>query len=248
MKKTIVYFLIFTCFLSIVYAADLSDFPDMFIEDGKLNALIVVGNDAPSSDVIAQTNLALFFTSYLGKPVTGYSKLASEVDNLEQNLILIGSPCNNDISLEILDAETCNEGLEQGEAIIKLVEGDENSYLMVMSGSDKGVREAANVLANYEDYNLNGDEFVLDVEDDVQQEDEKQRLIEEINSRISENDDEAEDAEDEMEPVEEKEEANIEQEQPEEVEEESEGPQPILKDEDNLIKKIIAWFLALFRR
>src|SRR3989338_2015408 len=39
-------------------AADLSEYPDMFIEDGTFNGILVVGADAKAEDVIGITNIA----------------------------------------------------------------------------------------------------------------------------------------------------------------------------------------------
>ena len=77
--KNIAYLAMLILLISSAYASDLSDFPEMFIEDGKLNAVIVVGDKAPSSDVIAQSSLVLFFGSETEKQVQGASKLASEI-------------------------------------------------------------------------------------------------------------------------------------------------------------------------
>ena len=39
-------------------AADLNEYPDMFIEDGTFNGILVVGADAKAEDVIGITNIA----------------------------------------------------------------------------------------------------------------------------------------------------------------------------------------------
>ena len=39
---------------------DLSNFPDMFINNGVFDGILVVGDQAPASDVIAQSNLVQF--------------------------------------------------------------------------------------------------------------------------------------------------------------------------------------------
>ena len=220
---------------------DLSDFPDMFIRRGTLNSIMVVGNNAPATDVIAQTELALFFGSYLEKPVTGYTKLSSEITNLNQNLILIGGPCNNPLTSEIMDEpEPCGKYAEKGKAVIRLFDYNGNVHMVIMDYNDKGTREAVNVLKDYKDYSLSGDRFVIDIEEEVEEieevkeinetelEEEKQRIIEKLNKKISG------EAEEESEVVEE-EEIEIKQEKLE-----------IITEEEGFIKKIIAWFLSLF--
>tara|TARA_B100000315_G_scaffold96913_1_gene89119 strand:+ start:530 stop:1282 length:753 start_codon:yes stop_codon:yes gene_type:complete len=249
MKKVIVHLLFLIFLVNSVYAIDLSEFPDMFIKNNNLNSLIVVGNEAPAYDVIAQTNLALFFGSYLGKPAIGYTKLASEVTDLDQNLILIGSPCHNQLTSKIMDyPKPCDKDVEEGKAVIKLFEDNANVYVVIMGEGDKTTQKGVDVLINYGDYSLSGDKFVLEIEEEITEEEEeleevevtnaeeeKQKLIEKLNKKISvQKEEENKDIEKQAEgkePV---------------LEEESEGPKPILKEEDNLIKKIISWFVSLF--
>ena len=68
-------------------AHDLSEFPEPFAEEGKLNALIVVGSTAPASHVIAQTNIALMFSQEAGIQAIGISKLDSDPINLNENIL-----------------------------------------------------------------------------------------------------------------------------------------------------------------
>ncbi|MBW2976280.1 hypothetical protein KY347_02430 [Candidatus Woesearchaeota archaeon] len=225
---------------------DLSDFPEMFIKKGSLNSLIVVGDEAPSSDVIAQTNLALFFGKYLEKPVSGYTKLASEVATLDQNLILIGSACHNQLSSKIMgEPEPCDKGLEEGEAVIRLFEDNANVYGVIMSGSDKGIQEAVNVLTNYEDYSLSGEKFVVTIDEEETREEEeqaeakeatdaekeKQKIIEDLNKKISEQKEDGNGTDEEQ-----------------EIKQEPEEPQPAPKEKSNFFKKIVEWFKSLWAK
>ena len=153
--------------------------------------------------------------------------------------------------MEILDTEPCNEDLEKRKAIIKLVEEDENYYLIIMSESSKGIREAVNVLTNYEDYSLSGDKFVLNIEEEESEEDkeeqtgvmetdvedEKQKMIEELSNKISEQKEESEDIKEQEEKIE-----------PEPIAEKTKEPEPTPEKEDSLFRRIISWFLSIFGR
>ena len=163
MKKTLFVIALFV-FSGIAYA-DLSNFPGAFISDGKFNGMIVVANQAPASDVIAQSNLAQFFVGYLGKPITGTTKLSSEVTNLDQNIISIGSPCYNEVSAKIMDnPNPCDKDLEPGKAYIKFF--DKGHVQIVVAGySDKGTREAINALIDYQNKNFNGNVYFVSVDE-----------------------------------------------------------------------------------
>jgi len=48
-----------------VEGADLSDYPDMFVQDGRLDGFIVVGDKAPAADVIAATDIIAALQYYV---------------------------------------------------------------------------------------------------------------------------------------------------------------------------------------
>ncbi|MBW3003845.1 hypothetical protein KY337_04735 [Candidatus Woesearchaeota archaeon] len=69
----------------------LADFPNMFTTTGVFDGQIVVGDDAPADEVLGATNIAAAIGLDIGLPV-GTAVLASQVSNLNQNLILVGRP------------------------------------------------------------------------------------------------------------------------------------------------------------
>ena len=90
----------FLAAMPVAMAYDLFEFPSPFaVENDHLDTIFVVGDSAPSSDVVAQTNIALALTGYAGVATLGTTKLASEVDTLDQNIISIGTPCASATSL-----------------------------------------------------------------------------------------------------------------------------------------------------
>lgn len=236
MKKIISFVMILALLSGIVIAKDLSDYPDLFIDGDELNVVVVVGDQAPANHVLAQTEIALSLTGVIGKRVQGLTKLASKVDEIEDiNIISIGSACDNNVTAAILEnPEPCDKGLEAGKATIELFESGDSIHIVLNAYSDKGIKNAASTLSNSESYNLEGDLFEIVVFDEIPEEveepeveendeDERQKLIDELSRKIKDNKEEkSKDI-----PI-------------------IEEPEPIVEEEVNLIKKIISWFLSLF--
>lgn len=256
MKTAIISILILIILSGFVAAKDLSDYPEVFIEGDNLSVKIVAGDDSSAVHALAQTQIVLSLTQLVNKRIFGITKLASEVEEIDDlNIISIGNACENEVTAEILqNPDPCDRGLEPGKATIEFFETETGKAHIILNAlSDNGINKAVEVLINYEDYNLNGDLYAIELlnEEDEENEDEdmfdtennnmigteeqKQKIIDELNKKMKENEN----------IDEEKQEVIIIED--EKVETEQEGPQPILKEEDNLIKKIIAWFLSLFR-
>ncbi len=131
----------------------LGHYPE-FLED----VLLVVGDDASSTDVITAT----LISSYLmAKDIKTKTVLASEVTDFYTNdLILIGSPCDNQAIAELLQytAETCRDIIKnQNNAVIKLLVYNTNE-IIIITGHDAGDTKAATTMLIDEKYNLNGAE------------------------------------------------------------------------------------------
>ncbi len=176
MKKVLFFIILIIC-ISQVSALDLSDYPDIFIKDGKFNGILVIGDKAPSDDVIGLSDIisSIQYTSVeqdtaevIGSDTTtitkiyvGSSKIASEVDNPNaQSMILIGVP--------LRDTEKGNSLIDNfysgspTTGVIKLIENGDYYVLIVTGDSTENVREATKILANYNDYDLKGTELSID--------------------------------------------------------------------------------------
>ena len=159
---------------------DLSNFPDMFIKNGVFDAVIVVGDKAPASDAIAQSNLVQFFVGYTGKSLVGSTKLSSEIGSLNQNIISIGSACHNNISWEIMvQPKQCDRWLEPGKAMILSYGYKDYVYIVIAGYSDKGTRAAVDVLIDYDKRKLSGSNMLIDVDEPVINETLKEEKVEE---------------------------------------------------------------------
>lgn len=277
MKKIILQLIVMALLINIVFAdelgaepskqikglvpPDLSTFPEMFIKDGNFNAIMVVGDKAPASDVISQSNLIQFFISYTGKTIIGSAKLASEVSTLEQNIISIGSPCHNPISSQIMiDPKPCDKWMEPGKAFIMLYYYKGYTHMVIEGYSDKGTREAVNFLINARIGSLRGANMLIEVDElkagineaiakeeitekeeenaTINIEEKKEKLISELTQKIANKSKEASNNEKTTSLNKTKEKASSEQKQAIAAEQ---------KGETGIIRRIINWFILLFK-
>lgn len=90
-------------------------------------------------------------------------KLDSEIEDVQaQNLILVGGSCANSVVAELMgNPSDCTKmGIKSGQALIKLFENGEYVALVVAGQDAMDTRLASEILANWEDYDLSGDEIV----------------------------------------------------------------------------------------
>lgn len=158
--------ILFTVLLLIVpYAfADLGDFPDNIIKGNRLNAFIVVGSKSTAMDVVSQNMIGLALAGYIDAPQSGVNKLDSET-NISQNLILIGNPCVNKLSAEILDNPSpCDQSYPAGKASIRYTEKSGVKYILVAGSTPQETKKAAEYLSANLD-RLSGSEVNVNLAD-----------------------------------------------------------------------------------
>lgn len=122
---------------------DLKDYPDMF----SSNTIIVVGNEAPASDVVSATHIV---NSLEGKAKT---LLASEIDDISsQNIISVGNACNNRMTAEIIgNPKNCLAGLKEGVGRAALYKNGDRIALVIDGYSAVDVRRTAKLLEEQPD-------------------------------------------------------------------------------------------------
>jgi hypothetical protein len=122
---------------------DLKDYPDMF----SSNTIIVVGNEAPASDVVSATHIV---NSLEGK---AKSLLASEISDISsQNIISVGNVCNNRITAEIIgNPKNCLAGLKEGVGRAALYKNGNKIALVIDGYSAVDVRRTAKLLEEQPD-------------------------------------------------------------------------------------------------
>lgn len=141
----------------------LADYPEPFLLDGYPNNIaFVVGDDAPSLDLLTITDIASKLATELA-PGEGLPQvlLASELPNPEDfNIITVGDPCTNSLVAHEfgMPYPTCGEdmGLVQGEGVIEFRDNGDN-YMLIVSGYDPiDRRRVGRVFYNYEIFYLHG--------------------------------------------------------------------------------------------
>ena len=163
MKKIILLLAVIIFSLSIVNAADLSDYPNFY---SSKDVMIVVGDKSTASNVLAQSSIS----SSLGGFAAVKNKLSSEVSGLDQNIISVGNPCVNQISAQIMsDPQPCGKDFKQGKAYIKFYNTNGFYHIVVAGYSDAGTRKAANVLTNYKDYPFSGSDYEIGIDGETQE-------------------------------------------------------------------------------
>ncbi len=143
----------------------LSDYPYPFIKNSVCNGVAFVLTDRYDhtiSRAAANIERALKAdTRNLIKQTMCAKRYARQnIPNGEFNLIVIGNPCTNGMVAEALKAKSCSIedlGLEEGEALIQLINHRRTSTLVIAGDAEK----AAAVLANYRLYPLKGDKVIV---------------------------------------------------------------------------------------
>jgi len=145
---------------------DLKYFPNMFVawnkDDKKVfNGLLVVGKDAPVTDVIAAQNVAAGVNNGIRRP--GYmisAVLDTQVDNIKaQNAIVIGNPCDNKAAAVLLGNNECDANLQKYKALIKLYENNGFIQMVVVGYDSQATLRASERLKEYYKYDLEGERY-----------------------------------------------------------------------------------------
>jgi len=158
--------------------ADFRNYPEFLVENNRLNGVIVVGDRAPAEDVVAAVDIATGLqyesSESIGRSVTiskievGATKLASEIRDPEaQNLILVGRPTRYAGGMANKLIDNFEEELSEipgGQSRLQIVRNGRNIAVIVTGRDQNGPRNAARVLANYEDYDLSGKEMCIERE------------------------------------------------------------------------------------
>lgn len=151
---------------SISAAADLDMYPMPFISGGSFTAQIIVGATAPSSDVLAATDIAVSLQQQSSTKIS--AQLDDEFDNWK-NSILIGLPCQNSAVASVLGTNDCDIGLANSTGYLKIVEKDGITHLIVTGKTAADTRKAARLLAQAEKHAFSGtDLFVTGTLDEPQ--------------------------------------------------------------------------------
>jgi len=147
------------CVLSnqILLGDNLYKFIDKIVKNGGYT--IVLGDDAPSLDTLAASEINLKFQQYSNLDTNLPVELAS-LTKRKDKLILIGHPCDN----PLISQPSCDGWpYEKDKALIK-ISGDN---LIISGTTPLGTSEAARMVSKYGNYNdfRNTDEFIVQLVD-----------------------------------------------------------------------------------
>jgi len=89
----------------------------------------------------------------------GLAVLDADAEGMSKNMLVVGGPCANTIAADLMgNPEDCTEGFEEGKAMLKYFERNGKDALLVAGYSAEDTMGASRVLADFEDYDLSGDE------------------------------------------------------------------------------------------
>jgi hypothetical protein len=147
-------------------ALDFSEYPAFFAKHGwDMQMDFVVGEKAPSTDVLAGADLAPQITQWVNeanqeRPVNnqiewnprGISKTDASKD-INDNYIAIGRPCDNKKVAELLNTTRCDD-FKEGEGYIEIFETEKGVALIITGGDSEGITKAKNVIYNKDAYSF----------------------------------------------------------------------------------------------
>jgi hypothetical protein len=239
--KAIIFFVVALAFAASALGHGLEEYPSLYVSNGKVDAIVVVDDKAPASYVIAQTQIALSLNQEAGAQQQGIAKLASEVGEVNQNIISIGNPCENAVSGMLLQPEgDCAEGFEPGKAKVIVVYDNQSEFTHIVVGgyTEKGTLAAANRLKEAVK-NPFGEFTIVEFGVDEQLEQEREEVDEHDITQEEERQTQEQDIEERPEPpVEEHQQGQ--QEAPENAE------APEIGEDTGIFQRFIAWLRNLF--
>lgn len=132
-------------------AANIADYPYIFVKDGKFKATYVIGEDTNSKDVVSATVLSTALAKYPNITTEiGTSRIDGEIGDITQyNAIVIGSPCELNSAAKLQgEPEPCYKFLSPGSGHIRLYENNGKYQLLITGLSPEDRYQAAKFLAN----------------------------------------------------------------------------------------------------
>ncbi len=181
-KRLLILLILIIIIVPFTLAYDLSDFPDFLINNDRIIATIVVGEKPRVDDLYAAgsissslryaktTNLPQECTSpdalYREYCPRGLELKAITIDkdiSYEDSYILIGGPCANKITAQIMDLPMtwpeCANGFKEGIGKIILYNKWNKTQLVIAGYSAKDTFKASKVMFKFKDNNLSGIEI-----------------------------------------------------------------------------------------
>lgn len=145
MKGISIILFILSLLLCVNYSSayNLEDFPEMFEKDGENDVKIVIpGADTYFSIAYSILNNKLMIPA-------GIIPESKDIDDLNQNMILIGNACENSIVDELRNfPKNCRKDLSKGEGKAEIIERGDHHILIIEGYDWKGLLEVSKSLTN----------------------------------------------------------------------------------------------------
>lgn len=137
----------------------LKNLPKPFSDD----AILVVGANAPASDVAAAGAVSAMLVYEGGKKFD--TKLDSQITAADyaHNLIILGNPCDNNLIEKVFGIVCDGLDLNENQAILKLADSKGKAALLISGKTPSATMGAANKVAKYDTSGLSGSEMVINV-------------------------------------------------------------------------------------
>lgn len=148
----------------VVNAYYISDWPFMFVTDGKFNAKYVVGDEASALDVVSATVISTSLAKYENVTTeVGTSKIDSEISDISIfNAVVIGSPCELKSAYQLMGSpEPCYKDLAGGLGYIKVFEKNGRTQILITGIDDNDRNAAAKFLAEKNLEHLDLTEYIV---------------------------------------------------------------------------------------
>jgi len=158
------YVLLFLLLLPAVHAVTVAEWPDLFIVNGKFDALYVVGEDASSKDVISATVISTSLARYENVTTKiGTSTVDTAISNITRHdAVVVGSPCDNTAAYELLGRpDPCYTALGGGIGYIMVFEHNGRMQLLITGLSEVDRSAAAKALAEDDLTHINAAEYLI---------------------------------------------------------------------------------------
>lgn len=151
-------------FAGSVSAYTISDYPYFFVQNGRFNAIYVIGEESSALDVVSATAISTALAKYPNVTTEiGTSRLDIEISDItKKNAIVVGSPCENRAAYALEGSpEPCYKNLGGSAGYIKLFENDGKVQLLITGLTAKDRHAAAKFLAEKNIANIKLSTYVI---------------------------------------------------------------------------------------
>jgi len=148
MKKWIMLLLVMSVLSSAVLASSsVSDAIDNMVAQNE-EILMVVGDASNTNDILAATDIGILLNETKNKAVD--TKLVSEVSSISQPTVLIGGPCANPFTEEVMGVTCAAWPYQQGQGIVSSYEYNGQTVIVVAGTLEGDTRRMGKEFQKYE--------------------------------------------------------------------------------------------------